>query len=165
MALGDMNYKVAIARAVIYSGAALVRDFSFALRETEEVRRLLSGDISVTTNFIRDAHRAAVIGLFAMIFDERSLQDGTPIDLIFDASPRTMEDDEIIRSIPNKFSLGEHQETALARLVANRLGAIASEAQQRELSQLVRKRLNDLNELSNAKINRPYLDYLRREIL
>lgn len=166
LAVREMGPDVAVARAAIFSGAALTRDFTVSMREIPELRKLLSNDINAMFEPVADAHRAAVIGLAAMDLGESLLQAGTAIDLIFEAEPRAETDDDVVVAVSRKHAEGASaQHAALARALAARLGVTPQEEKLVDLISLSEKRLGDFRTLSRSTVNRPYLDYLHGEIL
>lgn len=166
LAVGDMNADVAVARAAIFSGAALTRDFTVSMRELPELRRLLSSDINTIFDPVANTHRAAVIGLATMMFGENLLKNGTAIDRIFEMDPRTEADDDVVVAISGQRAEGaKSQHAALSTALASRLGVTPSEDKLAELNGLSERRLSDFRSLSRSEANRPYLDYLHSEIL
>lgn len=166
LAVRQMDPNVAFARAAIYSGASLTRDFTVSMRNLPELRKLLSGDINTVIEPVTSAHRAAVIGLAAIVLGDNLRLSGTAIDLIFEAEPRSGADDDVVVAIcKEREAAARAQHAALAMEVAARLGVTPTENTLADLIAVSAQRLEDFKMLSKSTANRPYLDYLQKEIL
>jgi len=166
LAVRDVNPDIAFARASIFSGAALIRDVSIAFREADKFQELLRGDINAVFPPVADAHRAAVVGMATMILGSSALHGRSPMDLIFESEPKSKEDEEVMLAVSSKNDeSADAQQLGLSKQIAKRLSLSLSSNQLQELVRHVNKRLADFRTLSEASANRPFLDFLRSDIL
>ena len=164
-AMQEIDPPIAMTRAAIFAGAALVKDIVAPAKGKPLVADYDVTDFDAICSLVARAHRAAVVGLPAVALGAEVASEESLMRPFFDVHGITDDDNEVISIIADLEAEGhEAALMGVGMLVVDRFQIMQRDGDMNPLAAAVRRRFIDFSELTASSRNTPYLHYLQAHI-